>query len=193
VKAREAVFTVVDFETTGAVKGWPEEPWQIGVAEVREGALGGTCDEAWLRVAPGRPFNRYAPGRWGQLRGELAVAETLAGSWPRWCGWFEGRWVAAHNAGTERRVLSRAAPMSDVAGWVDTLALARRALPGLGDWSLACVAEATGADRAAKARCPGRTWHDAFFDATATAAFLVWLLAQDGWRDLDAEALAAVK
>lgn len=189
MKARETAFTVVDFETTGAVKGWPEEPWQIGVVEVRAGVVGGVRDEAWLRVAAGRPFNRYAPGRWGQVRGELAVAETLAGSWPRWRGWFEGRWVVAHNAGTERKVLSRAAPMLKVAGWIDTLALARRALPGLGDWSLGKVAAATGADRVAEARCPGRTWHDAFFDATATAAFLAWLLAQDGWRELDAETL----
>lgn len=193
MKARDVAFAVVDFETTGSVKGWPEEPWQIGVVEVRGGALGAAGDESWLRVDAGRPFNRYAPGRWGQVREELAAADTLAGSWPRWRGWFEGRWVVAHNAGTERGVLSRAAPMLQVAGWIDTLALARRALPGLGDWSLGKVAAATGADRAADARCPGRTWHDALYDATATGAFLAWLLGQDGWRELDAEALGDIR
>lgn len=193
MKAREASFSVVDFETTGSVKGWAEEPWQIGVVEVRGGEVSGVRDEAWLRVAAERPFNRYAPGRWGQVRAELASAETLAGSWPRWRGWFEGRWVVAHHAGTERGVLSRAAPMMKVAGWIDTLALARRALPGLGDWTLGRVAAATGCDRAADAACPGRTWHDALYDATATAAFLAWLLGQPGWRELDAEALAEMR
>ena len=75
MKAREAVFTAVDFESTGSVAGWEEEPWQIGVAEVAGGAPTGVLADGWLGVAAGRPFNPYAPGRHAQVRAELAAAD----------------------------------------------------------------------------------------------------------------------
>ena len=194
MKAREGWVTVLDFETTGSVRGWAEEPWQIGVVEVREGRVTGRMEDSWLRVAEGRPFNRYAPGRWAEVRGELAGADTLGSGWGRWREWLSPpRWIAAHHAATEKGVLSRAAPMHRAAGWIDTLALARAALPGLGEWHLERVAEATGAAERARALVPGRTWHDALFDAAATAFFLEWLLEQEGWNEMELEALENVR
>ena len=53
--------------------------------------------------------------------------------------------------------------------------------------------EATGAAERARALVPGRTWHDALFDAAATAYFLEWLLAQEGWNEMELEAFENVR
>ena len=39
MKAREAILTVLDFESTGAVRGWPDEPWQAGLVELSGGRV----------------------------------------------------------------------------------------------------------------------------------------------------------
>lgn len=194
MKAREAVFTAVDFESTGSVAGWEEEAWQIGVAEVAGGAPTGVMADGWLGVAAGRPFNPYAPGRHAQVREELAAAEPWALQWGRWKDWFApGRPLVAHNAATERKFLRKAAPMHRFGPWVDTLALARRALPGRKEYGLGAVCGALGLEAEVAARCPGRTWHDALFDAVAAGVFLSWLLGQEGWRELGVEDLASIR
>lgn len=190
MKAREAILTVLDFETTGAVRGHGEEPWQVGMVEVRAGRVTGRYHESYLRVAAGRPFNPYAPGRHAEIRHVLAAAPPPADLWPVWRPWLEGRPLAAHNIGTEKKFLQRAAPLHEFGPWIDTLALARHVRPDLEDHALAGVCTALGLGDRARALCPGREWHDALFDAFASALVLEHCLALPGWEDVSLEALA---
>ena len=190
MKARDAILTVLDFESTGAVQGLPDEPWQVGMVEMREGRVTGHFHESYLRVAAGRPFNPYAPGRHAELRGVLASAPALSELWPVWKPWLEGRPLAAHNIGTERKFLLRAAPLHQLGPWVDTLRLARRVRPDLEGHSLREVAEALGIAERTRGLCPGRDWHDALFDAFASALILEHCLDLPGWQDVSIEALS---
>ena len=189
MKAREAILTVLDFESTGAVRGYPDEPWQVGMVEMKDGRVTGRFHESWLRVAAGRPFNPYAPGRHADVRHLLAAAPAMSDLWPVWRPWLEGRPLAAHNAGTERKFLLRAAPMHGLGPWIDTLRLARQVRPDLEGHSLAEVAAALGVVGRARDLCPGRDWHDALFDAFAGALVLERCLALPGWGDVSVDAL----
>ncbi len=190
MKARDAIVTVVDFESTGTARGHADEPWQVGMVEVRGGRVTGRQHESWLRVAADRPFNPYAPGRHAEIRGELAVAPTVAELWPTWRPWLEGRPLAAHNIGTERKFLRRAAPMHELGPWIDTLRLARRIRPDLEGHSLSEVCEALGVVGRVRELCPGRGWHDALFDAFASAVVLEHGLALPGWEEVSVEGLS---
>ena len=193
MKARAAIFTALDFESTGAVRGHAEEPWQIGLVEVRAGRVTGRCCEHYLRVAAGRPFNPYAPGRHAEIRDVLAAASAPAELWPAWRPWVAGRPLVAHNVGTERKFLRRAAPLHEFGPWIDTLKLARRVRPDLAGHALADVCRALGLDARLRELCPGRAWHDALFDAFASALVLEHCLALPGWEDVGLEALAALR
>jgi len=190
MRAQEAILTVLDFETTGTVRGVPEEPWQIGMVEMKEGKVTGTCYETWLRIAPGRSFNPYAPGRHAEIRATLAAAPAMPELWPTWRPWLEGRPLVAHNVGTEKKFLRRAAPMHTLGPWVDTLKLARHVLPDLESHSLSDVCEAMGVIPRLNELCPGRNWHDALFDAFASALVLEHCLAQPGWESVTLDALS---
>ena len=190
MKARDVTLTVLDFETTGAVAGHPDEPWQVGMVELRAGRVTGRYHESYLRVAAARPFNPYAPGRHAELRGVLAAAPPPAELWPVWRPWLEGRPLAAHNVGTEKKFLQRAAPLHEFGPWIDTLKLARRVRPDLDGHALADVCAALGVVGRARELCPGRDWHDALFDAFASALILEHCLALPGWADVGVEVLS---
>jgi len=188
--ARDCPFTVLDFETTGSVRGLPDEPWQFGAVELLGGAIRVLRDE-FLHVDAARPFNPYAPGRHATLRQELAAAPPPREVLPEWLPFLEGRVLVAHNAATERRVLASLAPLLPLGPWVDTLRLARAALPACRNRELATLVRESGLEDAARALCPGRDWHDALFDATATAVLLRSWLASPAWDGVQADALAA--
>lgn len=189
MKAREAILTVLDFESTGAVRGHADEPWQVGMVEMRAGRVTGRYHESYLRVSAARPFNPYAPGRHAEIRAVLAAAPPPAELWPVWRPWLEGRPLAAHNVGTERKFLQRAAPLHELGPWIDTLQLARHVRPNLAGHSLAEVCAALGLVARVREFCPGREWHDALFDAFASALVLEHGLALPGWEDVSVEAL----
>ena len=189
-EARLACFAVVDFETTGAVPGYPVEPWQIGVVRMRGGKVcSGEAFESLLRVGD-RPFNPYAPGRHAHLREQLAAAPSPGELWPELTGWVTGVPLVAHNAGTERGVLSRLAPLHRLGPWVDTLTLVRRSLPELASSALEDVSAALGLEARIQALCPGRGAHDALYDAFACAVVLEHFLGCPGWERVTVEALA---
>ena len=190
MKARAAILTVLDFESTGAVRGHVEEPWQIGMVEIKEGQVTGRYHDSYLCVAPERPFNPYAPGRHAEIRQLLATAPRMAELWPVWRPWLEGHPLAAHNIGTERKFLMGAAPMHELGPWIDTLKLARHARPDLAGHSLTEVCEALGLSGRAREFCPGRSWHDALFDAFASALVLEHCLALPGWEEVSIAALS---
>jgi DNA polymerase III subunit epsilon len=192
--ARTAVFAAIDFETTGAVSGWPVEPWQVGVVRVRNGQVQAEeCFERLLHASPERPFNPHAPGRHARLRDALATAPTLAALWPEFSPWVMTGPLVAHGAGTERSLLRRAAPLHRPGPWVDTLRLVRHAYPHLPGKSLAEVVAALGLESRVAALAPGRQAHDALYDAYACAAVLEHCLALPGWENVTVRALVELR
>jgi len=186
--AQTARFAVIDFETTGAVAGYPVEPWQVGIVRLEGGQVGGGF-ESLIRVGD-RPFNPRAPGRHAQIRAQLAVAPAAAELLPVFSEWLIGVPVVAHNVGTERGVLARMAPLHRFGPWVDTLALTRHAYPGLTSKALEDVTAALGLVPQVCALCPGREAHDALYDATACAVLFAHFLALPGWERVTVEALS---
>ena len=193
-QAHETVITVLDFETTGVVRGWPVEPWQVGLVRVRCGQIvAEERREQLLRVAADRPFNPHAPGRHGRLRHELAQAPDLPALWSELAPWLVDAPLAAHNVGTERAVLERAAPLHRFGLWIDTLRLTRRAYPHLPSAALEDVVAALRLRPRLDALLPGREPHDALYDACACALLLEHFLALPGWEDVSLQALADPK
>lgn len=172
----------LDFETTGLVAGYPDEPWQIGLVLVRGGRMDADCQySSLLRVGP-RPFNRFAPGRHAELRDQLAVAPPLAQLWPLLRQWLVDRPLVAHNAATERRITRTAFPLHTFGPWIDTLKLARVAYPQHPTHKLEdLVNDLDLAGRVASA-CPDRESHDALYDAIACGVLLEHLLGLPGWQ-----------
>ena len=78
--AREATFSVIDFESTGSVEGFAVEPWQIGMVKVVDAKVSDEQWESLLRVGD-RPFNPKAPGSHHKLKKALSEAPTLLECW----------------------------------------------------------------------------------------------------------------
>jgi DNA polymerase III subunit epsilon len=189
--ARETTITVLDFETTGAVRGWPEEPWQIGLISLR----GGVCDVSdafvsLLRIGD-RPFNPRAPGRHALLRDRLAVAPEWNDLWPALRVPLAGRPLAAHHTATEKKFLLRAAPLHAGGPWIDTLKLARYIAPRLTSYALGDLIAHFGLQARLRELAPGGEYHDALFDAVACGVLLEFFLRMPGWSDAHVEQLAS--
>ena len=102
----------LDFETTGTVSGWPNEPWQLGCVEIADGEpVAASCWETYFRIPADRPFSPRAPGRWAQIRAELAAAPSFSEMWPEISSRVVGVPLIAHNAATERTILVKSAPL----------------------------------------------------------------------------------
>ena len=172
------VWAALDFETTGTVKGWPNEPWQIGIVKVEDGVvLPETRWESLVHVGD-RPFSLRAVGRYAELREELAAAPEFAELWPDIASRLCGTPLIAHNCSTERTVLTKLAPMTQFGPWIDTLVYARARYPGLQSYALGDLVETFGLSDEVERLCPGRTWHDALYDACACAALAARFMAE---------------
>lgn len=187
--ARECVFSVMDFETTGSVSGWPVEPWQLGIVTIREGRVSAESSYETLMHIGERPFNPQAPGRHAQLRHELSEAPTPGELWPEISGLICNRPLVAHNIGTERSVLAKMAPLHRFDLWVDTLALSRKYYPALESKALDEVIPELGLAQRVNDLCPGREAHDALYDAFACAVLLEHFIALPGWENVTLGAL----
>ncbi len=176
----------VDFEGTGAVKGYPDEPWQIGLAplQVDPAATGQAdhCYESLLRVG-NRPFNIYAPGRHAEQRTQLLTAPPLPDLWPTLAPQLNGAILVAHNTATEKRYLGGAFPLYRCE-WIDTLHLARIAYPTAPSHKLESLCEMLGITTRLAARFPERAAHDALYDAVACAWLLEHIMALPGWHQV---------
>ena len=180
--AAKCVFTAIDFETTGTVPGWPVEPWQIGLCEIScEGGVTGGFSSL-LGVSAERPFNRFAPGRHALIRDELALSPTLPEIWDELAPRLVGIPLVAHNVGTERTMLRKAAPLHALGPWIDTLKLSRIVAPGLASYALGDVIAHFGLTAAVDAACPGLSAHDAYYDAVACGLLLIHFLSLPGWK-----------
>lgn len=174
------VWTVLDFETTGSVNGWPNEPWQLGLVKIEDGVvLAETKWETLFRVGE-RPFSPRAVGRYAELRGELARAPEPMSLWPEISSRLLGTPLIAHNCSTERTVLTKLAPMANFGPWIDTLVYARAQYPKLPSYSLCDIVAAFGAVNEVDCLCPDRTWHDALYDACACAVLATRFMAAGG-------------
>ncbi len=189
----DAILTVLDFEGTGVVKGYPNEPWQVGMVTMKQGTVCG--EETWeslLRVGE-RPFNAHAPGNHAQRRGEIAAAPTLQDLWPSLAPRLLDRPLVAHNVATERGFLQQTAPLHRFAVWIDTLQVARYAYPDAPSHKLEDLLRQLDLEHRVHTLCPGRRAHDALFDAVGCAVLLEHFLSLPGWQDVTAAALAGVK
>lgn len=191
--AREEVITAIDFEGTGAVKGYADEPWQVGVVLIRDGHIDvSSCFEHLLYVGD-RPFNRYAPGRHRALRSALQTSPSLPSLWPNLRPYLDGLPVVAHNVATEKRYLTKAFPLHVPRQWIDTLKLSKLAYPTLTSYKLEDVLHALGLIERWQHMLPHREAHDALFDAVGCAVLLAHLLEQPGWRNVTVDDLIALQ
>ena len=139
-------FAAIDFETTGYEKGQANEPWQLGFALVRDGEI----------VERREWFFRTA------LTPE---APPIYERWEEFAPLLVGRRLVAHNAATERTILTRLGPLTKWGPWVDTLALAKARYPRLASYRLSDLCAAFGC----VPQLDSRTWHDGLYDAVACA------------------------
>ena len=190
--ASDCIITAIDFEGTGKVAGYCDEPWQIGIVDIHAGnVVTDSIFESLLHIGE-RPFNRYAPGRHAELRDEISKAPTMQQIWTRLRPRLEGSLLAAHNTATEKRYLIQAFPLHPPLNWIDTLKLSRIAFPSLKSYRLEDLLDRLNLTERVIEILPGRAPHDALYDAVGCAVLLLKILALPGWEAVTAEALAQV-
>lgn len=162
---RDCRFAAIDFESAGVERGGTDHPVQIGIVC---GALSDQVPNQWESyIAPGRPVLWSASQVHGITTEMLREAPSLMQLWVPIRKLLSGAVVIGHNTSTERRFL-RSFPGHGFGPWVDTLALSRQCLKGVAQYSLEAVCKALNiADDLAR-MVPGKTWHDARFDAAAS-------------------------
>ena len=152
-------FVAIDFETTGYENGGLNEPWQLGMAIVRDGRVAGTRE--FFFDVEGAPERAHEPDALG----------TLQSSFETWAPMLEGRRLVAHNIATERTILTRTAPLTKWGPWSDTLKLAKARYPRLPSYTLSDLCGMFGL----VPQIDGRTWHDGLYDAVACANLAILL------------------
>ena len=193
ITACDIVITAIDFEGTGAVRGYPDEPWQIGLIQIHKGQVETSRIYESLLYVGDRPFNRYAPGRHSVLRDELKQASTLPSLWPEVRPYLSDVPLAAHNVATEQRYLATAFPLHVPAVWLDTLKLTKWAYPTLSSYKLEDVLRVLSLEDRVCTIIPGREPHDALYDAVGCAVLLCHLLQQPGWPNLSVDDLLSLQ
>lgn len=152
-------FVAIDFETTGYEGGNANEPWQLGLATVRDGVIVETREFFFdVEGAPARAHEQDALG-------------TLQSSFETWFPLLAGRRLVAHNIACERTILTRTAPLTKWGPWVDTLKLAKARYPRLPSYALGDLCVMFGC----VPQMDGRTWHDGLYDAVACAQLALFL------------------
>ena len=145
-------FAAIDFETTGYEDGGRNDPWQLGYALVRDGAIVETR-EWFFGTAMTPDF------------------EPLMDQWDDFSRYLIGRRLVAHNIACERTILTRIAPLTKWGPWTDTLKVAKARYPKLPSYRLGDLCEVFGL----VPQMEGRTWHDGLYDAVACAMLAIRL------------------
>ena len=185
--------TVLDYESTGSLPGYSNEPWQIGMVSLKQGKVDpASIFESLLRVDANRPFNPHAPGRHSVLRDEISEAPTRQELWPRVRNRLTDHPLCAHNIATEKKFVRSMAPMHRFGPWIDTLKIARKAWPGCSSYALEDLIVMLDLNPRVNALCPGKEAHDALYDAVASAMLLEHLLEQPGWGSVTVAELAGM-
>jgi hypothetical protein len=147
-------FAAIDFETTD-----DGEPWQLGIAIVREGKIAETRE--FFFDVEGAPERAHEPDALG----------TLQSSFETWSPLLLGVRLVAHNIACERTILTRTAPLTPWGPWTDTLRLAKARYPRLPAYSLGELCGMFGIVPDVE----DRTWHDGLYDAVACAKLAMFL------------------
>ena len=186
----EVKFVAIDFETTGYVKGYKSEPWQIGCVCMRNCKVEpSTQFESLIRVG-NRPFSVYAPGCYDELREEIILAPDMKELWGDVKTIFNHSDIAvAHNTPTEKHILRDYYPFLKTINWVDTLKLARMIYPNATDYSLSELLRGLKLYDSVYEICPGKEEHDALFDAVGCAILLEHFFELPGWKSISVEKL----
>lgn len=163
-----------------------DSPVQVGLASWSLAA--GHHDPFVSYLHTDSPIQWSAQKVHGISPGHLADAPTLLSLWPEMKRRLAGAVVVAHGKGTEKRFL-RAFPGHGFGPWVDTLLLARAAWPELPDHSLGALCETCGIAEKIGILVPGKSWHDALFDAAASLVLLAHITETLGLESHPIEAL----
>lgn len=184
---RHSRFTAIDFESAGAASGVADSPVQIGLAtwSAAEGHGGGFVSY----LSTSQPVRWSARKVHGIGLEDLKEAPSLLALWPELKNRLAGAVVVAHGKGTEKRFL-RAFPGHGFGPWIDTLLLARAAWPELPDHSLGTLCGQRKLTEKVRAIVPGKSWHDALFDAAASLVLLEHLVGELSLMDLPVDQLA---
>ena len=189
----DAHITVLDYETTGSLSRYANEPWQIGMVSLTGGKVDpDSMFESLLCVDANRPFNPHAPGRHSVLRDEIAVAPTPQELWPGIMGRLTALPLCAHNVATEKKFTRLMAPMHQFGPWIDTLKIARKVWPGCPSYALEDLVVMFDLKSRVDALCPEKEAHDALYDAVASAMLLEHLLKQPGWESVTVGEIASI-
>lgn len=185
--------TVLDFESTGSLRGFDNEPWQIGMVSLKGGAVdAGSMFDSLLKVDINRPFNPHAPGRHALLRDHIASAPTPQELWPGIMSRLTANPLCAHNVATEKKFTRAMAPMHRFGIWIDTLRIARKVWPGCPSYALEDLIGIFDLKSQVDALCPGKAAHDALYDAVASALLLEHLLKRPEWGNVTVGELASI-
>ena len=177
-------FAAIDFESSGFGADGKDEPIQIGIATMRNGEISAADQlRSYIQPHPPRPISHAARAVHRISERDLEGAPDMLSLWPTIRGHLRDRLVVAHGAGTEKRFL-RAFPLHGFTNWIDTLQLARRVFPALGDYSLGSLAERAGLPSEIDAVCPEFSWHDALYDAVASLVLLRHIVVEAKIADL---------
>lgn len=162
-------WAAIDFESAGAAPGETDQPIQVGI--VRVPSLFAQEELFTSYIASDHPVRWSAARVHGITTAHLAGAPSMLSLWGDYRRLLSGCVVVGHNPSTEQRYL-RAFPAHGFGPWLDTLALARHCIPSLTDYSLGAVCDALCATAEVDKLVPGKTWHDALYDAVASLAVL---------------------
>lgn len=158
-------WAAIDFESAGAAPGETDQPIQVGI--VRVASLFGPEEVYTSYIACDHPVHWSAARVHGIRTEDLADAPSFLSLWGELRRLLSNCVVVGHNPATEQRYL-RAFPAHGFGPWLDTLALCRHCMPTLVDYRLGSVCTLLRADQAASRLAPGKSWHDALYDAAAS-------------------------
>jgi DNA polymerase III subunit epsilon len=183
IPATSAIFTGLDFEGSGSSSTHADSPVQIGMATL-SGQQITTHTVSFLCIDHEVTREAYRVHR---IDRALCVnAPSLHSFWPQIKDCAARTVFASHNAATERRYLKNAFPLLNVhsLAWVDTLKLSRIAWPHAKSHQLEALVGDLGLAPTLESLFPGRSWHDALFDAAGSLMILRHLLALPDWQNL---------
>ena len=182
----------LDFETTGFMRGQDAEPWQLGMIRVENGRPAADSQFETLLQLPAPPPTR--PGQVGEIAPTFITGSAdLTARWPELKSWWTATPLAAHNVATEKNLLERVAPLHSFGPWIDTLTLSKCAYPTLESHALGDVCARLNLLEQVEELCPGRSVHDALYDAVACAVLLEHLIHLPAWSDCSLDDLVRMK
>lgn len=165
----DCTFAAIDFESAGTAPGRTDHPIQVGISQW-------SLAQGWIEdwdsyIACEADITWAAQKIHGITREDLNSAPKYALLWPDIEKRLRNKVVIAHNVGTEQRFLSRF-PGHQLAPWVDTLKICRKAYPEARSHSLGDLCDWLGLTDELSKKFPDQQWHDALFDAAASLALL---------------------